>query len=211
MGRVRAVHDHPDAVHLVDDRSTELGQPRVLVVAAAARLVVEVVGEQCLAHAQSVIQGDHSEVSVEGAHALEVEGHRQPSLDLRPAHVVGRSGDEVAVGGRPDEPPVGGEHGERLLPRRDVIGDVERDEVDARLPPVLETGKVGPRVRIHARMGVPHDCRVVDLVGTGPGRRRPDIRHRGTLILHSGLVPPNASSSQPSQRAGVHPTWTGRG
>jgi len=95
---MRTVHDHPDAVHLVDDRSTELGKTGVLVVTATACLVVEVVGEQCLTHSQFVKQGDHSEIPVQSAHALEVEGHRQPSLGLRSAHVVGSVGDEVAVG-----------------------------------------------------------------------------------------------------------------
>ena len=98
IGGMRTVHDHPDAVHLVDDRSTELGKSGVLVVTAAACLVVEVVGEQCLTHSQFVKQGDHSEVPVQSTHALEVEGHRQPSLGLRLAHVVGSVGDEVAVG-----------------------------------------------------------------------------------------------------------------
>lgn len=87
VASVGHVHEHAEAVHLVDDLAAEGRQASVGVVAAAAGEIVAIVGEQHLANAQTVIELHHLDPAVQCVHALQVEGYRELALGLGPADV----------------------------------------------------------------------------------------------------------------------------
>ena len=115
------VDDHAHPVHLGHHVPPEGGQADVRPVASAPGGVVAVVGEQHLAHAEAVVEGDHRQVVVEGVHAFEVEGDAEHAGRLCAQHVVHGLDQQVAVRAQGDPPAEVGQRPDRRLPRHDVV------------------------------------------------------------------------------------------
>ncbi len=138
IGAVRAVDHHADAVHLADHLAAEIGEADVLVVTAAAREIVAIVGEQHLAHAETIIEIDHADIAVERVHAFEIEGDRELALAPGAEDVLHRLDLDQAF--RVGADPVAKlRHAfQRLSPGHDVIAGVDREIIDAGGAPALQ-------------------------------------------------------------------------
>jgi hypothetical protein len=132
---VRRVDDDPKAVHLGDQLPPECGEPDLgVVVAAAARAVRPVVGDQAGAHAERVIGRKQGELTVERLGPLEVEGDREPPRQLRLVDVVDRGREDETLGPRQHAATERRCDLERVERRGEVEPDVDRDVVHSRLP-----------------------------------------------------------------------------
>ena len=160
-------------------------QSDILVVAAAAGRVVAVVGEQHLAHAEAVVERDHREIvsSASMPSRSKVIASRPSRLArsdvvrrLRPADT--RSG-RSAIRRRKV-----GERADRVLPRDDVVADVDGEVVDAGRAPAFQLVQVGCRDSARSRSGRPRPARR----GADPPPAWTSFRHARAHGRHSGCA-----------------------
>jgi hypothetical protein len=59
--------------------------------------IVQVVGEQHLAHAERVVQADHVDVAIERVHALDIERQRELVVGAGAIDIGGSAGQHEAV------------------------------------------------------------------------------------------------------------------
>ncbi len=135
MAAVGDVHEHAEAVHLVDHGTAEIGQADVLVVAAAAGEIVAVVGEQHLPDAEPVIELHHLDPTVECVHALDVESHGHFAVRLGPFDLDDGPDQDEIVRVREDPVPEGGEGFDRAFPWQKIEADIDRQIVDTSVAP----------------------------------------------------------------------------
>ena len=157
---VAATEHHADPRHLIDHAPPEIGEPRIVVLAAAAEAVVEVVGDQHPAHAEGVVRFDKLGQIVHGHPTFEVERNAQLSLPLGTTDVAHLVNQQVPLGMLFDPAPERGQHLEPEVPGELVEGNIEAHERGTALPvpfKLVEEFDIAGTHR-HAGMVVPNDC-----------------------------------------------------
>ena len=151
---VRAIDHDARLLAGAHELGAEGRQGGARLVAPAGSLVGAVVGEQHLPNAQLGVEGNRRRVGQERLRALQVEADRELVLLRRRAHILdGASREEI--GAACDLLAKGRDHGDDVSNRRHVHADIDRDEVEARVPVPLQGGEIVVRLERHAAMGIP--------------------------------------------------------
>ena len=150
-----AIDQHADAVHLLDDAAPEGGEARILVMAAAAGAIGPVVGEEHLAHAEAIEEGDHVGFAVQRLHPLDIEGDGELPRLLGRQDVVGVADQREAVGMLLEPGEEGADVLDRMLPVDDVIADIDREVIHPRGAPMLQDLEIDRGIGPEARVIVP--------------------------------------------------------
>ena len=102
VGAMRAIDQHADAVHLLQDGAAQCGEPGVGVVTAASHGVVTVIGKQHLADAETIIDIHHAGILIQRIGAFEIKRYRELAFPLRSRYVLdGFYLDEGVMGPQP--------------------------------------------------------------------------------------------------------------
>ena len=132
---------------------------------AAAGAVVTIVGKQHLAHTKIVVELDHVDISIQGFHALDIEGYGQTAIRSSLQNIGRVPGQQIVIGSGHDPAADMGQCVDGIGPGSYVVARIDGDKAGTTGAPVIQLGQVDIGATLESRMVVPNQCLVINKAG----------------------------------------------